>query len=83
MQVIVGPIVTRDGGFAFDSWTPAGGFSRGYSYRRVEDAHYARRIEIKSGAGQFLGRTVACSTIDEFTSALAKGVATEVAHSHP
>ncbi len=44
MHVVVGPIVTRDGGFAFNSWTPDQGLSRGYSYRRIEDAHYARKV---------------------------------------
>ena len=48
MHVVVGPIVTRDGGFAFDSWTPENGLSRGYSYRRIEDANYARKVEIRS-----------------------------------
>jgi hypothetical protein len=48
MHVVVGPIVTRDGGFAFDSWTPEKGLSLGYAYRRIEDAHYARKVEIRS-----------------------------------
>jgi len=71
MHAVFGPIVTRDGGYAFDSWTPEQGLSRGYSYRRIEDAHYARKVEIRSRTGRSAGRMVACSTIDEFTSALA------------
>ena len=82
MHVIVGPIVTRDGGFVFDLWTPDAGLSRGYSYRRVEDAHYARKVEIRSATGELLGHTVACSTVDEFNSALARAVGTEVVHPH-
>ena len=76
MHVIVGPIVTRDGGFAFDSWTPERGLSRGYLYRRIEDAHYARKVEIRSGSRRLVDPMVACSTIDEFTLALNKGTAT-------
>src|SRR5438477_9193440 len=53
MHVVVGPIVTRDGGFAFDSWTPDKGLTLGYAYRRIEDAHYARRAEIRSRATSF------------------------------
>jgi hypothetical protein len=71
MHAVVGPIVTREGGYAFDSWTPETGLSRGYSYRRVEDAHYARNVEIRSRTTGFAGPMVACGTIDEFTSALA------------
>ena len=45
MHTVIGPILTRDGGYAFDSWTPEEGLSRGYAYRRIEDAHYARKAE--------------------------------------
>jgi hypothetical protein len=72
MHAVVGPIVTREGGYAFDSWTPEEGLSRGYSYRRVEDAHYARKVEIRSRIKGFAGPIVACSTVDEFASALAE-----------
>ena len=50
MHAVLGPVVTRDGGFAFDSWTPDRGLSRGYSYRRIEDAHYARKAKSDLGA---------------------------------
>ena len=68
---IVGPIVTREGGYAFDCWTPGEGLSRGYPYRRIGDARYARNIEIRSHDGRTAGRVV-CSTLDEFASALAE-----------
>ncbi len=80
MHVVVGPIVTRDGGFAFDSWTSGQGLSRGYSYRRIEDANYARKAQIRSSAGSVAGPLVACSTLDEFTSALAKDAGTGRVH---
>ena len=43
MQIVVGPVLTRKGGYAFDCWTPEEGLSRGYAYGRIEDAHYAQR----------------------------------------
>jgi hypothetical protein len=46
MQIVVGPILTRQGGYAFDCWTPEQGLSPGYTYGRVEDAYYARKVEI-------------------------------------
>jgi hypothetical protein len=48
MQIVVGPILTREGGYAFDCWTPEQGLSPGYRYGRVEDAHYARNVEIRA-----------------------------------
>lgn len=83
MHVVLGPIVTRDGGFAFDSWTSDKGLSLGYAYRRIEDAHYARKAEIRSRATRFADPMVACSTLDEFSSALANdGGGTERARPH-
>ena len=77
MHAVVGPVVTRDGGFAYDSWTRERGLSRGYSYRRIEDAHYARKAQIRSAAGSVAGPMVTCSTLDEFSSVLAKGAGSE------
>ena len=48
MQIVVGPVLTRQGGYAFDCWTPEQGLSPGYTYGRVEDAYYARKVEIRS-----------------------------------
>ena len=39
MHTVVGPILTKKGGYAFDIWTPEEGLSYGYAYRRIEDAH--------------------------------------------
>jgi hypothetical protein len=72
MHAVVGPIITREGGYAFDSWTPEEGLSRGYSYRLVEDAHYARKVEIRSRTKGLGDPMVVCSTVDEFTVALAE-----------
>ena len=46
MQIVLGPVVARKGGYAFDCWTPEEGLSPGYTYGRIEDARYARNIEI-------------------------------------
>ena len=71
MHAVVGPIVTREGGYAFDSWTLEEGLRRGYPYRRIEDAHYARRAEIRSRGHAVTAEMVACSTVDEFAATLA------------
>ncbi len=67
MHAILGPLLAREGGFAFDAWTPQEGLSRGFAYRRVGDAHYARNSEIRSRPG-----SVVCTTLEEFTSAVAE-----------
>jgi hypothetical protein len=69
MPVVVGPVLTREGGFAFDSWTQKDGLSRGYVYRRIEDAYYARNAELRASDKADAGATVACGTADEFARA--------------
>ncbi len=66
MQIVLGPVVARNGGYAFDCWTPEEGLSRGYTYGRIEDAHYARNVEIRSRSNGSSDQTVACSIVDEF-----------------
>jgi hypothetical protein len=66
MQIVVGPVLTRKGGYAFDCWTPEEGFSRGYAYGRIEDAHYARKVEIRSQKKGCSDHTIACDTADDF-----------------
>jgi hypothetical protein len=66
MQIVVGPVLTRKGGYAFDCWTAEEGLSRGYTYGRIEDAHYARNVEIRSRNNGSSDPTIACSTVDEF-----------------
>jgi hypothetical protein len=65
-HLVIGPVLTKERGYAFDSWSPEAGFSHGYVYRRIEDAHYARNFEIKSHNNRNVGQLVACSTLDEF-----------------
>lgn len=68
-QTVIGPVITREGGYAFDLWTSEDGMIRGFSYRRIEDACYARKYEIKWRPEN---RTASCSTLDEFTGALSR-----------
>jgi hypothetical protein len=76
MHTVVGPILTKEGGYAFDIWTPEEGLSCGYAYRRIEDAHYARNAEIRSRKQGRPVRALTCNTLDEFTSAVAERDAT-------
>ena len=72
MHTVVGPILTKGGGYAFNIWTPEEGLSCGFAYRRIEDAHYARNAEIRSRKRGRLLSALTCDTLDEFTSAVAE-----------
>jgi hypothetical protein len=66
MATVIGPVLTRDGGYAFDAWTPEHGLSRGYVYRHIDDAYYARKAELRDPVKGNSDRIVACNTVDEF-----------------
>ena len=76
MLAVVGPILLKEGCYAFDLWTPEEGLCRGYAYRRIEDANYARNAEIRSRGRSRSGAAVACSTLDAFANAVAEREAT-------
>jgi hypothetical protein len=63
MDMIIGPILKRAGGYVFDTWSECEGLNRGYPYRRIEDANYARNAAIRTDAT--LSATV-CHTLDDF-----------------
>jgi hypothetical protein len=78
MGVVVGPVLARPGGFAFDTWTAAHGVTAGYVYRRIGDTYHARQATIASATD---GRTPinervplagvrVCDTLEQFISEL-------------
>jgi hypothetical protein len=66
MHIVVGPVLTRKGGYAFDCWTAEKGLIHGYTYGRIEDAHYARKIEVRCRKRGYSDHPIACSTVDDF-----------------
>jgi len=74
MYTVVGPVHTKAKGYAFDVWTPEAGLRPGFPYLRVQDAHYARRAEIREYSDGGKAPALVCSTIDEFVSEIAAAV---------
>ena len=71
MYAVVGPVHTKAKGYAFDVWTPQSGLCPGFAYPRVQDAHYARRVEIREYSEIGEVPALVCSTIDEFVAEIA------------
>ena len=76
MDMIVGPILKRSGGYVFDTWSEHEGMVRGYPYRRIEDAVYARKAALHPGSLDALPEPTACYTVDEFMARTATGAST-------
>ena len=66
MGIVIGPVLRRTDGYGFDIWNAGKGLTRGYPYRRIEDAHYARKAEIKALAQGRAVAAIVCQTLDEF-----------------
>jgi hypothetical protein len=66
MAMVIGPVLRRAGGYRFDTWTTGKGMTRGFPYRRIEDAHYAWKAEIKALAQGRAVAAIVCQTLDEF-----------------
>jgi hypothetical protein len=67
MNIVIGPVLKHPGGYGFDGWTAAKGLTRGYPYRRIEDAYYAWRVEIRASAQGRAPAAKVCETLEEFT----------------
>jgi hypothetical protein len=68
-ELLVSPVLTRDGGFAFDTFERGTGLCRGFVYRRVEHADRDRKATLR---GQHHPRrmvtAVDCTTLVDFHS---------------
>jgi len=51
-EILVSPIVSRDDGFAFDTFSEAAGLTPGFTYRRIEQASYDRKITLQACPGR-------------------------------
>jgi hypothetical protein len=66
MGTVIGPVLRGADAYRFDTWTAGKGVTRGYPYRRIEDAHYARNAEIEASAQGRFPSAIVCQTLDEF-----------------
>jgi hypothetical protein len=65
-EILVSPIVSREGGFAFDTFSTTAGLTPGFAYRRIEQANYDRKITLQSLPRATGFAVVACETLAEF-----------------
>jgi hypothetical protein len=76
MGVVMGPVLMRPGGYAFDIWSVEYGVSHGYVYRRIEDANYARKVAIAAAESgrpdglEPLDDVCICATLGHFMTEL-------------
>jgi hypothetical protein len=64
--VVVGPVLARAGGYVYETWTPQQGLCGSFVYPRIDNAYYARAVEIAHYQRRSVRETKICETIDEF-----------------
>jgi len=67
MKKLIGPVLRRDTGYAFDTADAESGLAGGETYRRIEDAYYARRAMMFS-TGLAGDDVIVSDTIDDFNA---------------
>jgi hypothetical protein len=63
---LLGPVLYRQGGYAYDRFTVEDGLSRSYSYRTIEEAIYDRKVTLRGVS------MVGCATSDVFETKCAE-----------
>ena len=64
--VLVSPVISRNGGYAFDTFAASDGLKRGFPYRRVEQANYDRKATLLGFHLPHGFIMLACETAHEF-----------------
>jgi hypothetical protein len=65
-EILLSPIVSRNDGFAFDTFSAAEGLKPGFAYRRVEQASYDRKAMLHGLPRTTGSAVIACETLADF-----------------
>jgi hypothetical protein len=70
MDLLVGPILERKGGYGYDIFTLSEGLRSSFRYRRVEQARYDQRALIAESERDSRWHIRLCETLSEFNEAI-------------
>lgn len=71
MDLFIGPVIMRGGGYCYATFTEADGVRASFRYRRVEEAIYDRKVLIVEYASNPRYLIRECETLAEFEEAVA------------
>src|ERR1700728_3640141 len=66
MDLLIGPLIERDGSFGYDTFTAAEGLRPSFRYRPLEQARYDQRAMIAESQRDERYEVVVCETLGEF-----------------
>lgn len=71
-ELYIGPLIERDGGFAYDTFSRNDGRRSSFRYPRIEQARYDQRVMIAELQKDPRIRIRVCETMNEFEQQLAE-----------
>ena len=78
MEMLIGPLLERNGGYSYDIFTPAEGLRRSFRYLRIDAARYDQRALTAEAHRDSSCRAHICETQSEFEQ-LVKAARAEIA----
>jgi hypothetical protein len=66
MELLVGPLLERNGGYSYDTFTRAEGLRRSFRYPRVDAARYDQRALVAEARRDSRYKVHICETQSEF-----------------
>ena len=82
MDLFIGPVIERNGGYSYETFTLADGVRASFRYRRVEEAIYDRKVLLAEYATNPRYLIRECATLAEFEEAVAETRAGGLAAEH-
>lgn len=70
MDLLVGPVLERNGGYSYDIFTLSEGLRSSFRYRRVEQARYDQRALAAESESDPRWCVRVCETLSEFNEAI-------------
>ena len=66
MELLIGPLLERNGGYSYDTFTRAEGLRRSFRYPRIDAARYDQRVLLAEARRDSRCKVRICETQSEF-----------------
>ncbi|MBV9198184.1 MAG: hypothetical protein JO096_11995 [Alphaproteobacteria bacterium] len=83
MELLVGPLLQRNGGYSYDTFTAADGLRRSFRYLQIEAARYDQRALVAEARRDPRCEVRICETQGEFEQLVRKPRATGATAAEP
>jgi hypothetical protein len=83
MELVIGPLLERNGGYSYDTFTRAEGLRRSFRYPRIDAARYDQRALLAEARRDSRCKVRICETQGEFEQLVREAEADSTAAPEP